>query len=415
MTIEAKARSFIQELSGGVWTHPRSPFDETLSAALPPAKLRDTWKSLESSAGAFRSIAGGEVQSRDPIRVVSLTCKFERAALVAKVSYDAHDRIAGLYFVPPLEAWTPPPYVRPGAFEEREVVVGTSPSLPGTLSIPKGTGRHPAIVLVHGSGPMDADETVGGVKTFKDLAWGLASHGVAVLRYTKRSRHSPMGIVTQKEEVLDGARDALEVLRHVPEMDSNRLFILGHSQGGYLAPRIAQQNPGLSGIIILAGSTRPLEDSILEQLTYLASTDPNNVQLASALDRAKRFKQTVEDPNLDMDQNVELPTGGHVQGAYFLDVRGYDPPAVARSLSCRILVLQGERDYQVTKNDFEGWKAALAGKPTVSFKSYPSLNHLFVRGEGASTPAEYQRAGHVDEEVVKDVSNWVLHFESAAL
>jgi dienelactone hydrolase len=275
------------------------------------------------------------------------------------------------------------------------------------LTVPKGTGPFPAVVLVHGSGPSDQDESVGAVKVFKDLAWGLASHGIVALRYTKRTRQSPAGIVTQKEEVLDAAHDAIELLRHADRIDSSRIFLLGHSQGGGLAPRIAKENPSLAGIIVLAGNTRALQDALLDQFLYFASLHPENTELAAKIDAVRKFKQVVEDPALRPDQDVELPTGGSLKGAYFLDARGYDAPSVAQALSCRVLVMQGERDYQVTMKDFEDWKRRLAHKDGVILRTYPSLNHLFVSGSGAPTPSEYERPGHVDEVVIRDIAQWI--------
>ena len=403
---------FIQELSHGEWEHPQTPFDEAMSGAMPSAKLHALWQTLETAAGPFRGVESTRVQAGEHGQVALITCKFDHDRLVAKITYDARDRVAGIFFLPTPEAssvaWSAPSYVKSEALEEHDVKVGVTPSLPGVLTVPKGSGPFPGVALVHGSGPMDEDESVGGVKVFKDIAWGLASRGIAVLRYGKRSRYAPSGIVTQKEEVLDGVHDAIELLRHTPQIDSNKVFVIGHSQGGYLAPRIAQQNPSLAGIVVLAGTTRSVEDSIVDQFTYFASLDPNNAKVAAALDGAKRFKQTVEDPNLRPEQDVEWPTGGRAKGAYFLDVRGYEPALVARSLSCKILVLQGERDYQVTMKDFAGRKEALVGSHTAVLKTYPSLNHLFASGSGTPTPAEYQRLGHVDAGVVDDISEWLL-------
>lgn len=110
--------------------------------------------------------------------------------------------------------------------------------------------------------------------------------------------------------------------------------------------------PGLAGLVILAGSTRPLHDSMLDQFAYFLTLDPGNQAIAAMLD-ATKFKAIVEDPALAPDQKVDLPTGGSVTGAYFLDVRDYDPAATAKELSCRLLVLQGDRDYQVTAPDFD--------------------------------------------------------------
>ncbi len=408
-TIESKTTRLVEALSKKRFDVVDQTFDETMRAALPPEKLQVVWQSVEKSAGSFERIESIDVAEKDAHKIALAKTKFERATLVVRVVFDGEGKVAGLFFQPPAAdvPWSPPAYADASRFEERELEVGSTPALPGTLTMPRGEGPFPAVVLVHGSGPNDRDETVGGAKPFKDLAWGLASQGIAVLRYVKRSRHSPDGIVTQKEEVLDAVTDAIARLRETPRIDKRRVVVLGHSQGGYLAPRVGLAHPELAGIVILAGSTRPLEDSIIEQLEYLSSLDPKNEGLKSGLEAAREFKKKVTSSALTASERVELPTGGAVTGAYFLDVRGYEPPAVAKKLTFPLLVLQGERDYQVTTRDFQGWKSALASKKSVTLKTYPGLNHLFIAGAGTPSPAEYAKEGHVDEKVIGDISAWV--------
>ena len=101
----------------------------------------------------------------------------------------------------------------------------------------------------------------------------------------------------------------------------------------------------------------------------------------------------------------DLPLG--VPGAYWLSLRDYHPDLVAAKLSLPLLVLQGERDYQVTMADFALWKKNLAAKQNAVLKSYPKLNHLFMEGEGKSKPDEYMKAGHVAREVIDDIATWI--------
>jgi uncharacterized protein len=412
--IEAKTRHLIESASRGEPEQAARDFGKVMRDAMPAAKLEATWKAVEQQAGAWRSIEKVTLKSDHEYWSSLAVARFERDRLVLKVFYDAHDEVVGLFFVPAsAEAdgqatWQAPSYAKPDTFEERPVTVGSAPALPGTLAVPKGAGPFPAVVLIHGSGPSDEDESVGGFKVFKDLAWGLASRQIAVLRYTKRSRHAPAGIVTQKEEVLDAARDAVELLSRTERVDKKRIFVVGHSQGGNLAPRIAKENPAVAGLVVLAGSTRPIADAIIAQLTYLASLAPSPSPEAQALiDRARALKRTVEDPALRPDADVEFPPGVHLKGAYFLDARSYDAPAVAAQLSCPMLLLQGERDYQVTMEDFEAWRKALADKAGVVEKSYPTLNHLFGSGHGKPSPAEYAANGHVEAEVIDDIAAWI--------
>jgi dienelactone hydrolase len=402
----------VDALARGDGAAATASFDATMKAALPAEKLGAVWAQIVAQAGAFGGVEGAKLTQAGAHRTVLLTCRFAAAPLVAKVVFDADGKVAGLFFVPPeavaTAPWAPPPYASPDRFTEREVSVGTAPALPGTLTLPKGAGPFPAVVLVHGSGPNDADESIGGAKVFKDLAWGLASRGVAVLRYVKRTRHSPGGVVGVKEEVIDGAKAAVELLRATPEVDKKRVVVVGHSQGAEQAPRIAAENAAaVAGIVLMAAPSRPLQDVVVDQFAYFAKLDPQNPALAKKVEEARAFKAQLDDPKLAPDADVVFPGAGGLKGAYFLSMRGYKPTEVAGKLHIPILVLQGDRDYQVTAPDLDGWKAAVGKKANVTIKQYAALNHLFIAGTGTPSPAEYEKPGHVDEQVIRDIAEWV--------
>ena len=363
--MEELARALVDKLSRGDYATAGAGFDAVLRGALPPDKLAAVWRQVVKRAGPFAEVRRAEVVPAGAVWTVLLTCRFGAAELLVKVAFDARDQIAGLFFLPgdSLAPWRAPAYAQPDRFTEREVSVGASPALPGTLTLPRGPGPFPVVVLVHGSGPSDADETIGPNKPFKDLAWGLASRGVAAIRYVKRSRHAPAGVVTVQEEVLDGAAAAVELARHTPELDARRVVVAGHSQGGYLAPRIAAASPGVAGIVLLAGPSRPLEDSIVDQLVYLSQQDPGDAAKKRLVADARAFRSKVTDPALGPDEQVEIPGGGALEGRYFLALRGYRPTAVAAALTIPILVLQGGRDYQVTAPDSRGGGAPSPAAP----------------------------------------------------
>ena len=203
---------------------------------------------------------------------------------------------------------------------------------------------------------------------------------------------------------------AAAALRSQPEIDPRRVFILGHSLGGYVLPMILQQDPKAAGGIAMAGSTRPLEDMVLEQVEYFVP-----IQTAGQSEEAKKEGQKqLEQIRRDVAAIKALKPGQedgpmlfHAYPHYWLAMRGYDPPAVAATLHVPLLILQGERDYQVSMTDFAKWKAALGGRQDVKLKSYPALNHLFMEGTGKSTPSEYTQAGHVAAETVGDIARWV--------
>jgi dienelactone hydrolase len=402
--LEAEAHRMVAAAVHGDFAGVTADFDARMKAALPPEKIGALWNDLVNGAGPFEGFEGTRFESNGDYRFAFVTLRCARARVVLKAVFDAEGRVAGLFLRPAPAPWSPPPYARPDALAERDVVVGGAPALPGTLTLPKGAGPFPAVVLVHGSGPQDRDESIGGVRVFKDLAWGLASRGVASLRYDKRTLVAPAGVITEKEEVVDGAREALALLRRTPEVDARRLFVVGHSQGGALAPRIAAADGHLAGVVVLAGPTRAMGALVVDQVTYLSTLEPGNSALAAQIEAARSFEKTIEDPALRPDQEIASPWAGRMKGAYFLEQRAYDPGRTARALACPILLLQGGRDYQVDARDLDGWRRALAGRTAVTFAEYPSLNHLFVAGTGKSAPAEYAQAGHVFPAVVEDIA-----------
>jgi len=299
-----------------------------------------------------------------------------------------------------------------GAFQERQVTVGSGEwALPGTLMLPDGAGPFPVVVLVHGSGPHDRDETIGPNKPFRDLAWGLASQQVATLRYEKRTKAyakkiaSILTTFTANDETVDDAVAAVAFLRRVPEIQATQIYVLGHSFGGMMIPRIGRRDPHIAGCIIFAGNTRALDQMLLAQMSYLFSLDGTVTPAEQAqLDQANTEVAKIRDPNLSPNTPPPILGAG---ARYWLDLRSYRPHEEAKALAQPLLIVQGGRDYQVTSEDFHQWQSALSPRQDVTFKLYPSLNHLFMEGEGKSTPAEYAVAGHMASSVIKDMANWI--------
>jgi hypothetical protein len=302
------------------------------------------------------------------------------------------------------------------SFEEVEVTIGSGKwSVPGTITIPTGSGPFPGVVLVHGSGPNDRDESLGPNRIFRDLAWGLASNGIAVLRYDKRtfkhaSEFTPDRVskMTVQEEVIDDALLAVNLMRKTPDIDSKRVFLLGHSLGASIAPRIGQQDINLAGLIIMAGNIRPLEDTILEQFIYLYSLAGTMTEEQMATLESLKVKVTrAKDPELSDDvSSKDLPLG--ISAAYLLDLHNNPTKEILKKLSMPMLILQGGRDYQVSPTkDFEVWKKELTPRDNVSFHLFSKLNHLFIEGKGKSTPQEYGIEGHVSEEVIQTITQWL--------
>ncbi len=404
----AAADSFLVLLRDRDFAAAETKLAPVVKAQMPAAAMEALWSQLTTMGepGAWTVAA---VQDAQGHRVVDFTTRFGEQPLKLRVAIDG-DGLVGGFFILPEE---PPPYVPPAyvdtlQFREETLTVGT-PEFPlgATLTIPHGPGPHPAIVLVHGSGPNDRDETIGPNRPFRDLAWGLASRGIAVLRYDKRTYvHAARmdASVTVQEEVIDDALSALDTLRAHAAIDSRRIFVLGHSLGGMLAPEIASVDAQTAGMISLAGSPRTLAGLIIEQLTYLGTLPDNASEQAQA--RILEFKQAAE-----RVANRTAAPDEPVMGApasYFYDMEDRRPAAHAAVLEVPMLFVQGGRDYQVTERDLQLWRELVGERPDVRYEFFPDLNHLFITGQGLATPTEYVTgSGHVDERVIDAIVSFV--------
>ncbi len=421
-TPQARARQAVEWVLAGDYEKLLANSDEAMNKAAPVEAWQKKVGPMLAAFGKLASFGEPVAHRVEQNTVVVLPAKFEKQSINFVVSIGPDLRIAGFFIQPatPKAAGTHSSYSKPDSYVEREVTVGNDEwKLPGTLLLPKSAKPVPAVVLVHGSGPNDRNETIMGNQPFRDLAEGLASRGIAVLRYDKRTKVYGLKMaqvkdLTVREETVDDAARAVDLLRDQPEIDAKRVFVLGHSLGGYLLPMILQQSGKAAGGIALAGSTRPLEDIVLEQMEYLipiqtAGSEEAKKEGQKKLDEARRAVAAIKaiEPGKE-PSGADAPVLLGMPAHYLLALRGYNPTAVAAGLHLPLLILQGERDYQVSMKDFANWKTALGNRKDVTLKSYPALNHLFMEGTGKGTPAEYAKPGHVSALVVDDVAKWVL-------
>ena len=416
----AVARAFVDTLTKKNFAKAYSYLGDEVKSKISSNAMSRIWAQVTGEYGQFQK-PGEVIKSADNKGFVVIN-EFEKATVAFMIFFDEKGKIktfaldetnTKLKNAPKYEA---PVYATLNSFTEKEVAVGVGTEwiLPATLTLPNAKGNVPAVVLVHGSGPNDRDETHENPvnKPFKDLAWGLASRGIAVLRYEKRSKQYPgklSGIknVTVKEETIDDALAAVELLRQTGGIEPNKIYVLRHSLGGYLLPRIAARDEKIAGLISFAGATRPLEDAILEQETFFATLDGTiSKEEQTELDETKQLVAKIKSLKESDKNSAETFYGA--PASYFLDLKNYNPPQEAKSVKQPFLILQGERDYQVTMTDFQNWKNALGGSKTATFLVYPTLNHLFMPGEGAPSPGDYEKTNHVLPDVVSDIAAWVL-------
>ena len=385
-------------------------FDPTMKAALSADQLSAVWLQIVATDGKLENwkvLSHGMLAGTD---VSSVVLAFEHGKLMATVAVRPQTgEITGLYFKPlttqqpsASSPATSPPYADATKFRSEAVTVGEDPwKLPGTLTIPTGDGPFPAVVLLAGSGPNDRDETIGPNHVFKDLAEGLSTRGIVVLRYDKRTfayKTLDPQKTTVKEEVIDDGVVAVKLLRERREVERDRIFVLGHSLGAMLAPEVAKESSPIAGIVMLAPGGRKLPLTVVQQMRYLGQVSPEELaQLERQADEISAHK---------------MPSSQFFFGApasYYYDLDARDEVALARTLDVPILILHGGRDYQVTDEDIRNWQTGLKGDANVQVKTFPSLNHLFIAGVGKPGPAEYETPGHVDGAVIGAIATFIAN------
>lgn len=409
----AVAQAFLSNLNSGMYMMCLKDFDWDLAGKVNSVSLENIWKNLQMQSGAYKSAGEPYLVKDSTYDFVYQTCNFEKAKLDLKLTINKKNKIAGLFFVPPVSrtGYQLPSFVKRDEVIETPMEIKSGAyTLPAILSYPKSGSNFPVVILVHGSGPNDKDETIGPNKIFKDLAFGLANKGIAVLRYEKRTRQYANALadikdsITINDEVIDDAIAAIQTAKTIVAIDPKRIFVCGHSLGGMCAPQVASQNKDVAGIIIMAGNARPLEDLVLEQVKYLASLSPETPESKNQIEDLKVQLLNVKSISKESDlESYQLPLG--ISKNYWLSLNDYNQVATAKALRCKILVLQGGRDYQVTKTDYDIWKKELTGT-NVQFKLYNNLNHLFMEGTGKSTPNEYNKEGNIPEYVIKDIADF---------
>ncbi|MBV9947164.1 MAG: alpha/beta hydrolase [Myxococcales bacterium] len=424
---DAIARALVTDMSRGDFAKAEVAFGDAMRSSLPPPSLRRVWDDLVGRHGPFERVVSVRDEARGArVVVVHVDCVFDHGLVEVRVVVEDAQRVVGLWLRPVGSSeerpYADPDYVRRDRFVERALRIGAEPwILPAIASLPKVAGRSATVILVPGSGPLDHDETIGPNKPFADLAHGLASQGMVVVRYDKRTfAHRALAAShaddwTADVESVDDACAAVSAASALPEVDPARLFILGHSLGGYVLPRIARRCGGGAGLIGVAAPARRLEDVVLAQLEYLeglaGGSPPGDRD--RRLDAARGAVSEIRALTPASD-----PRGPTLLGnprRYWISLIGYDPVSEARSLEQPMFFFQGGRDYQVSTQDLELWRSGLSssarasGGPsaTSTTRLYPALNHLLEEGSGRSTPAEYRRPGHVAVGVIEDIARWI--------
>lgn len=407
-------------------------FSADMQKGIPRESLGALLGQLEAAMGAYQG-AYGDTQCVQQGSMTVLSQPLSMAGLSdlnLTLVLNGEGKIAGLSVQPAAKPVSDADQALPDGVTESDITVGEGQwALPGTLTLPVNAENCPAVVLVHGSGPNDRDETIGANKPFRDIAWYLASRGIAVLRYDKRTYAHSAAIVgdadalrafTVEEETIQDAISAGRLLAGVPGVDAGRVFVAGHSLGAMLAPRIASEGAGVfCGMALLCGSPLPLWKIMLRQ-------NQTNIELLDDVQRAPY--QALIDQEA---QKVETVFAGSKEEAlgqtlfgqpayYFYEMKDYSAADTLASLALPTLIVNGGRDFQVTEEEGRiAWESALDESAPWLTTYFAQVNHLLIDPKipygaaGAAgiagTQAEYNIPGEVDAGVLGALADFILN------
>ncbi len=328
---------------------------------------------------------------------------------------------------------------------EREVAFMSGDlSLAGTLRLPLADNDvHPAALFIHGSGPVNRDgnavdlatgNIVMEIDVYRQLAAALSDVGMASFRFDKRGVGDSAGdaMLASRSDLLDDARAAIQALREQPEIDPNRIILIGHSEGSYLAPVLAVEDPDMAGVVLLAGGARALDAITRWQVeSLLGQQGIEGAALEAALAQQDQYTAFVEASQgewsdytvaelqaeiswLSEDAAAQLKASP-LALSWLREHYLAEPAEVITQLQDPVLIVSGEKDFQVPSSEagLLSELLATAGNDDVIVYVFPDLNHL-LRYHPEEPNLTYRHVNEpVDPRVIEVVQDWILeHFGS---
>jgi len=384
-------------------------FDENMRAAVSEEALEGGFAGVVAQLGA---VTGVGATSADPAsRTAAVQIMHENGSSMLVLAFDEAGQIASMYIAPQTAAPQAQARELPEGVAAQAVALfaGTERELTGELLIPAGADETtPYVVLAQGSGPSDMDETIGGNKPFRDLAYDLAALGVGSLRFDKITHaHPEYPVATVEQEYLEPVAEALRVLRETT--GAKRAYLIGHSEGAMLAPYLVREC-GFDGGVALAGTPKQLwEISLAQNLAVIAAVPQEQqgamlAQVEAEREKGLRLAEMT-------DEEAAQTTVFGISGTYLAHMARMDQAQIAAECGKPFLFLWGEADFQVDREAFEAWNERLGDDARFAYRTYPGLNHLFMPA-GAddsilNAQAAYQEPKQMDGQVAKDIAAWV--------
>jgi pimeloyl-ACP methyl ester carboxylesterase len=329
-----------------------------------------------------------------------------------------------------LERPRPQDPAKPYPYREEDVSFENSTAgirLAGTLTIPPGKGPFPAVVLVAGSGAHDRDEALMGHRPFLVLSDYLTRRGIAVLRYDKRGVGESGGTyaTATTADFADDAEAGLAYLEKRSEIDPHKIGLIGHSEGGMIAPLVAARNSSVAFIVMMAGPGIPGDELLVEQTLLISEANGQTHETAEKAAGEERIILSLVKDETDsavLEKKLREQLTGQVPEAqigaaikstsspWFRYFISYDPAATLRKVKCPVLAVIGSKDLQVPpEQNIPAIRKALqdAGNQKFEVDELPGLNHLFQTAKTGS-PAEYAQIEETISPVaLEKIAAWV--------
>lgn len=390
--------------------------DSLLKRRSTPDRLLGIWESLATINGELKEVGTTKYIFADTLHITTTKLKYKNGAVGLRLVFNLSWEIAGLFIVDAEPMYSIPAYANTFGFYEIKIPFGGEKYKgEAILTVPITEKKYPCVIIVGGSGPVDKDLTFGPNRIYKDFAWGLANKGVASLRFDKRTKayfgklmeeHKAGHYYTIEQEYLEDIKTLVGRVSKKTQINSNMIYLMGHSQGAGLMPLLLKQNKKVAGGIMLAGNYSSLTDLMLYQFDYLLPIQAKTAADSAIFENLKRKTLLAQQPNLPKTTpDDSLPAS--YPFSYWNYLSKIDLHKLAVKNNKPVLILQGQRDYQVPFSEYKNWETLLNGKTNYMFASFEKLNHLFLEGTGKSTPAEYFNRSNVPEYVIDEVVKWI--------
>lgn len=399
---EEMGLGYLTLLSNGEYDKVKSTYahDAKMDEAVDASFYEQLWGSFVQKYGAYDSMAFVSSSIQSGYNIYKYEVLFETYSLYVNVVFDNDGNIAGIN----MQENTPISKDNKGSLGGELYTIGEFYPISGELVTPEGLETMPLVIFVHGSGASNRDEAIGQIKPFYDLAKGLQEEGIATFRYDKRAYvHQPTDLSTYTvyDETIDDAIYAYNTFKDDPRFNG-QIYVLGHSLGGHLLPRIGEALPEAKGLIFMAANYSPITTLLPYQVEYLSNVDGN-------LEESEKVQ--IEQVGILIEQILALK--GDEPGvflgagsAYWYDLNNYKPGELLNTLDHKLLFIQGELDYQVPADELTRW-LDYAKEGNATYHYYPTLSHLMTEGSNPPSNLDYAGEKHVDQKVIQDIASWV--------